>query len=110
MQNSPTTTLWEELSNYQATLCRILLQQLYGRNCQTPLHWDQPSERQVFSPDMLLETEENIRMVWENLKTTQLSHPDLRDKVGCVSYVRQRRTSDIMTKCIEINVTHIIIT
>jgi hypothetical protein len=37
-----------------------------------------------------------------------LSHPDLRDKAGCVSYVRQRRTSHIMTKCIEINVTNII--
>ena len=30
--------------------------------------------------------------------------PDLRDKVGCVSYVHQIRTSHIMTKCIEINV------
>jgi hypothetical protein len=37
-----------------------------------------------------------------------LSHPDLRDKAGCVSYVRQRRTTHIMTKCIEINVTNII--
>jgi hypothetical protein len=39
-----------------------------------------------------------------------LSHPDLRDKIGCVSYVRQRRTSHIMTKCIKINITSIIIT
>jgi hypothetical protein len=39
-----------------------------------------------------------------------LSYPDLRDKAVCVSYVRQRRTSHIMTKCIEINVTSIIIT
>jgi hypothetical protein len=37
-----------------------------------------------------------------------MSHLDLRDKVGCVSYVRQRRTTHIMTKCIEINVTNII--
>jgi hypothetical protein len=37
-----------------------------------------------------------------------MSHPDLRDKAGCVSYVRQRRTTHIMTKCIEINVTKII--
>jgi hypothetical protein len=37
-----------------------------------------------------------------------LSHPDLRDKAGCVSYVCQRRTSHIMTKYIEINVTNII--
>jgi hypothetical protein len=39
-----------------------------------------------------------------------MSHPDLNGKAGCVSYVRQRRTSHIMTKCIEINVINIIIT
>jgi hypothetical protein len=39
-----------------------------------------------------------------------MSHLDLRDKAGCVSYVRQRRTPHIMTKCIEINVTSITIT
>jgi hypothetical protein len=47
---------------------------------------------------------------WGGMSASRLSHPDLRDKVGCVSYVRQRRTSHIMTKCIEINVTSIIIT
>jgi transposase InsO family protein len=68
----------------EAIVCRILLQQqlpsqsedvtvpsTYGRNCRTPFHWDQPSERHVFGPDILLEAEENIRMVRENLKTTQ---------------------------------------
>jgi hypothetical protein len=35
------------------------------------LHWDQPDERQVFGLDILLEAEENIRMVRENMKTTQ---------------------------------------
>jgi hypothetical protein len=34
----------------------------------TPLHWDQPGERQVFGPDIFLEAKENIRMVQENLK------------------------------------------
>ena len=34
-----------------------------------------------------------------------LSHPDLRDKAGCISYVRQRRTTHIIIECIEINVT-----
>jgi hypothetical protein len=37
-----------------------------------------------------------------------VSHLDLRGKLGCISYVRQRRTTHIMTKCIEINVTNII--
>jgi hypothetical protein len=40
----------------------------------------------------------------------KVSHSDLRGKAGCVSYVRQKRTTHIMTKCIEINVTNIIIT
>jgi hypothetical protein len=44
---------------------------LYGRKCRTLLHWDQPDERQVFGPDILLEAEENIRMVRENLKVAQ---------------------------------------
>jgi hypothetical protein len=35
------------------------------------LHWDQPGERQVFGPDILLEAKENIRMVRENLKAAQ---------------------------------------
>ena len=37
-----------------------------------------------------------------------VSHQVLRDKSGCVSYVRQRRTTHIMIKCIEVNVTNII--
>jgi hypothetical protein len=37
-----------------------------------------------------------------------MSHLNLEDKVGCVSYVRQGRTSHIMTECIEINVINII--
>jgi hypothetical protein len=46
-------------------------QALYGRSCRTPLQWDQPREKQVFGPDILLEAEENIRMVRENLKIAQ---------------------------------------
>jgi hypothetical protein len=37
-----------------------------------------------------------------------VSHPDLRDKARCVSYVRQGRTTHIITECIEINVINII--
>jgi hypothetical protein len=37
-----------------------------------------------------------------------LSHPDLRDKAGCMSFVRQERTTHIITECMEINVINII--
>jgi hypothetical protein len=75
---------YEEFSynnSYQASLKMSPFQALYGRNCRTPFHWDQPSERQVFGPDILLEAEENIIMVWENLKAArsrQRSYADTR--------------------------------
>jgi transposase InsO family protein len=56
---------------YQASLKMSPFQALYGRNCRTPLHWDQPDERQVFGIDTLLEAEEKIRMIRDNLKTAQ---------------------------------------
>jgi hypothetical protein len=58
-------------NSYQASLKMSPFQSLYGRNCRTPLHWDQPNERQVFGPDILREAEENIRMVRENMKTAE---------------------------------------
>jgi hypothetical protein len=58
-------------NSYQASLKMSPFQALYGRNCRTLLHWDQPDERQVFGLDILLEAEENIIMVRENLKTAQ---------------------------------------
>jgi hypothetical protein len=58
-------------NSYQASLKMSPFKALYGRNCRTPLHWDQPGERQVFGPEILLEAEENIRMIWENLKAAQ---------------------------------------
>jgi hypothetical protein len=73
-----------------------LFQALYGRNCRTPLHYDQPDERQVFGADIFLEAEGNIRMVRKNLKTTQSrqrSYTDTRRgelsfKVGDYVYLK----------------------
>jgi hypothetical protein len=42
------------------------------------------------------------------LESVNVSHSNLRNNAVCVLYVRQRRTTHIMTKCIEINVTNII--
>jgi hypothetical protein len=68
-------------NSYQASLKISPFQAIYGRNCRTPLHWDQPGERQVFGSDILLEAKENIRMVQENVKTAQSrqrSYADIR--------------------------------
>jgi transposase InsO family protein len=50
-------------NSYQASLKMPPFQALYGRSCRTPLQWDQPGEKQVFGPNILLEAKENIKMV-----------------------------------------------
>jgi hypothetical protein len=43
------------------------------------------------------------------MKTTNFYvTPGFKGKLGCVSYVRQRRTTHTITKCTETNVTNII--
>jgi hypothetical protein len=58
-------------NSHQASLKMSPFHALFVRSCRTPLLWDQPGERQVFGPDVLLEAEENIKMVRENLKIAQ---------------------------------------
>jgi hypothetical protein len=83
-------------NSYQASLKMSPFQALYGRNCRTPLQWDLPGEKQVFGPEILLEAEENIKMVRENLKiaqSRQRSYADMRRRelsfeVGDVVYLK----------------------
>jgi hypothetical protein len=70
-------------NSYQASLKMSPFQALYGRSCRTLLQWDQPGEKQVFGPDILLEAKGNIRMIWENLKieqSRQRSYVDTRGR------------------------------
>jgi transposase InsO family protein len=83
-------------NSYQASLKMSPFQVLYGRSCRTQLQWDQPGEKQVFGSDILLEAEENIKMVRENLKiaqSRQRSYVDTRRrelsfKVGDFVYLK----------------------
>jgi hypothetical protein len=83
-------------NSYQASLKMSPFQALYRRNCRTSLHWDQPGTRQVFGLDIVLEAEENIRMVRENLKIAQsrqrsyadTRRRDLSFKVGDYAYLK----------------------
>jgi len=40
-------------NSYQASIKMSPFQALYGRRCRTPLHWDQPGERQLFGPEII---------------------------------------------------------
>jgi hypothetical protein len=44
---------------------------LCGRNCRTPLFWNQIGEIQVFWPEVLQEVERQVQTVRQNLKVAQ---------------------------------------
>jgi hypothetical protein len=56
---------------YQASLKMSPFEALYGRKCMTPLYWDQTGERQFFGPELIQEVEEQIHIIWENLRVAQ---------------------------------------
>jgi hypothetical protein len=69
---------------------------LYGRKCRTPLFWNEPSENQIFGPDILQEAERQVQMVRENLKLAQSRQKsyldnrrrELRFQVGDFVYLK----------------------
>ncbi|WVZ68074.1 LOW QUALITY PROTEIN: hypothetical protein U9M48_017064 [Paspalum notatum var. saurae] len=68
-------------NSYQASIKMSPFQALYGRRCRTPLHWDQPGEKQLFGPGIIEDAERQVRMIRENLRiaqTRQKSYADNR--------------------------------
>jgi hypothetical protein len=58
-------------NSYQASLKMALFEALYGRKCRTPLYWNQTGESQVFGLEILQEVEKQVKVIKDNLKTTQ---------------------------------------
>jgi hypothetical protein len=58
-------------NSYQKSLEMAPFEALYGRKCRTPLFWNQTGESQVFGPDVLKDAKKKVRMIRDNLKTTQ---------------------------------------
>jgi hypothetical protein len=44
---------------------------LCGQRCRTPIFLNETGERQVFGPNIIQDTEKQVRIVRENLKVTQ---------------------------------------
>ncbi|WVZ71519.1 hypothetical protein U9M48_020095 [Paspalum notatum var. saurae] len=66
-------------NSYQASIKMSHFQALYGRRCRTPLHWDQPREKQLFGPGIIEDAERQVRMIWENLRITQTRQKSYAD-------------------------------
>src|SRR3954464_2552826 len=58
-------------NSYQASLKMAPLEALYGRRSQTPLMREEVGDRQLFGPNVIKESEENVRMIRDRLKVAQ---------------------------------------
>jgi hypothetical protein len=67
-------------NNYQASLKIAPFKALYGRRCRTPLNWSQTGEREIFGSDLVLETEEKVRIIRKNLEAAQVRQKIYHDK------------------------------
>ena len=43
---------------------------LYGHKCHTLLYWTELGERRVLGPELVSETEDNVRLIWDRLKAS----------------------------------------
>ncbi|WVZ98149.1 hypothetical protein U9M48_043619 [Paspalum notatum var. saurae] len=67
-------------NSYQASIGMSPFQALYGRQCRTPLLWEEAGERQFFGPAMFEEAVENVAKVRENLRIAQSRQKSYADK------------------------------
>jgi len=68
-------------NSYQSTIKMAPFEALYGRKCRTPLCWSDLDEALIIGPEMIKETIEIIRKIWEHIRiaqSRQKSYPDKR--------------------------------
>jgi hypothetical protein len=55
-------------NGYQASLRMSPFEALYGRKCDTPVSWDNPTDRVVLGPELLKDMEDQVVKIKQNLK------------------------------------------
>ena len=58
-------------NSYQKSLKMAPFEALYGQKCRTLLFWNQMGETQVSGLHVLRDTEEQVRMIRDNLRIAQ---------------------------------------
>jgi len=67
-------------NSYQASLKMAPFEAMYGRRCRTPLNWSQVGERQTYGPDLVVEAEEQVKVIRANLKAAQSRQKSYSDR------------------------------
>ena len=53
---------------------------LYSRKCRSPIHWDEVRERRYLGPDMVDQAIKAIKVIRQQMKTTQSRQKSYVDK------------------------------
>ena len=67
-------------NSYQASLQMAPFEALYGRRCHTPLNWSETGDSQIFGPDHLQQSEEQVQLIRDRLKTAQSHQKSYSDQ------------------------------
>jgi hypothetical protein len=67
-------------NSYQTSLKMAPFEALYGRRYRTPLSWSQDGEREIFGPNLVIETEKKVRIIKKNLEANQARQKSYHDK------------------------------
>ena len=67
-------------NSYQATIGMPPYEALYGRKCQSPLHWDEVGEKAIVGPEFIHEAVEKIRGIRQRMKAAQDRYKSYADK------------------------------
>ena len=65
---------------FQASIGMAPYEELYGRRCRTLLCWYESGESVVLGPEVVRDTNENIKMIQENMKASQSRQKSYHDK------------------------------
>ena len=55
-------------NSYQSSIEMAPYKALYGRRCRTPTCWTELRERRALGPEIVSDTEDNIRLIRDRLK------------------------------------------
>jgi len=58
-------------NGYQEYLRMSLFEALYERSCNTPISWSDPVNKVLIRPDMLVDMEQEMKVIRKNLKAAQ---------------------------------------
>ena len=67
-------------NSYHSSIQMAPYEALYGRKCQSPLCWTELSERQLFGPDIVDQTTEQIKLIKQRLLAAQSRQKSYADK------------------------------